>query len=107
MSGVDLQKLLEQAQAVQRRMAEAQAGLAAKTVDAESGGGLVRVTANGRGEIVRLHLDPQCVDARDVRMLEDLVVAATNKALGEARALAERELGALAGGMLPGLGGLF
>lgn len=106
MSGVDLQKLLEQAQAMQQRLATAQEALAARTVDAEAGGGLVKVTANGRGEIVRIRLDPLCVDSRDVRMLEDLVTAATNKALSEARALAERELGALAGGLLPGLGNL-
>lgn len=101
MSGIDLQKLFEQAQAVQQRLQKAQEDLGRHTVVGESGGGLVKVTANGRGEIVRVELDPVCVDPRDIPMLQDLVTAATNKALAEAKALAEREMNALAGGMLP------
>jgi DNA-binding YbaB/EbfC family protein len=97
MSTLDLTKLFEQAQQLQRRLAEAQGDLAKRTVTAEAGGGLVSVTANGLLEVVAIKLDPICVDSRDVKMLEDLVLLATNKALREARALAERELGGLAG----------
>ena len=100
MSTLDLGKLFEQAQQLQKRLADAQGDLAKRTVTAEAGGGLVAVTANGLLEIVAIKLDPLCVDNRDVRMLEDLVLLATNKALREARALAERELGGLAGGGL-------
>ena len=86
-------------------MAGAQAELAKKTVTGQSGGGMVTVTANGILEIVSVRLDPLCVDNRDVKMLEDLIFAATNQALREARALAERELGSVTGveGLLGGL----
>jgi DNA-binding YbaB/EbfC family protein len=101
LSTLDLGKLFEQAQQLQRRLADAQGELAKRTVTAESGGGLVSVTANGLLEVVAIKLDPVCVDNRDVKMLEDLVLLATNKALREARALAEAELGGLAGGLRP------
>lgn len=110
MSQFDLEKVFEQARAMQERMEGAKKDLAEKTVTGESGGGMVKVVANGLLEINSISIEPQCVDARDVQMLEDLIVAATNQALREARALAEREMGAAAGlppGMNPfgGLGG--
>lgn len=97
MSQFDLERLFEQAKALQQRVAATQAELGAKTVVGEAGGGMVSVTVNGLLEVVAIKLDPVCVDNRDVKMLEALVVSATNKALREARALAERELGGAAG----------
>jgi DNA-binding YbaB/EbfC family protein len=105
MSEFDLNSLLEQARNVQEKLANAQAQLANKTVTGQSGGGMVTVTANGQQQIVSVKLEPQCVDPRDIKMLEDLITAATNQALREARGLAERELGAAAG--MPGIPGLF
>lgn len=99
MGSFDLDSLLSQAKVMQQRLAEAQGELAKKTVVGESGGGMVRVTVNGRLEVVSIKLDPLCVDNRDVRMLEDLVMLAMNQAMREARALAERELGGLARGL--------
>src|SRR5213595_1377489 len=97
MPGFDLNALLEQAQ--QR--------LARKTVTGSSGGGMVIVSANGKGEIQRVQIDKQAVDPRDVPMLEDLVVAAVNSALKAAHeaAAAENPLSGMAsglGGMIPG-----
>lgn len=105
MSQVDLEKLFEQARSLQQKMQEAQAALGRRTVTAQAGGGLVTVTANGLREIVSITLDPLCVDNRDVKMLEDLVVAATNQALREAGELAQREMAGIAG-IPPGFGGL-
>lgn len=105
MSQFDMGQILEQAKQMQAQMQKAQEELGKKTVTGESGGGMVTVTANGRLEIVSIKLDPICVDARDVGMLEDLIVAATNQALASARALAERELGA-ASGLGAGLGSM-
>ena len=103
MPGFDLNALLEQAQQLQEKMREAQDRLASKTVTGSSGGGMVIVSANGKGEIQKVQIDKQAVDPRDVPMLEDLVLAAVNSALKAAQeaAAAENPLSAL-GGMMPG-----
>ena len=103
MPGFDLNALLEQAQQLQEKMREAQDRLASKTVTGSSGGGMVIVSANGKGEIQKVQIDKQAVDPRDVPMLEDLVLAAVNSALKAAQeaAAAENPLSSL-GGMIPG-----
>src|SRR5438132_4290759 len=99
----DVNELMQQAQAVQQKMQEAQERLAKKEVTGTAGGGMVIVTANGKGEILKVQIDKQAVDPRDVPMLEDLVLAAVNSALKAAQeaAAAENPLAGL-GGMLPG-----
>lgn len=106
MSQFDMSQIFEQAKVLQERLAKVQAELGNKTVTGQAGGGMVTVTANGLQQIVAVRLDPLCVDNRDVKMLEDLITAATNQALREAKELAERELGSATGlaGMLGGLG---
>ena len=103
----NLQQLMKQAQKMQRQMAEAQAELAETELTGTAGGGLVTVTVNGSGEVKSVRIDPRAVDADDVETLEDLVLAALHNAAEEARALTERKLGPLTGGMgglgLPGL----
>jgi nucleoid-associated protein EbfC len=105
MPGFDLNALLEQARQVQEEMQKAQERLAGKTVTGTSGGGMVIVTANGKGEIQKVQIDKQAVDPRDVPMLEDLILAAVNGALKAAQeaAAAENPMAGLAGG----LGGMF
>ena len=107
MPGFDLNELFQQAQQIQEQMQKAQERLAEKTVTGSAGGGMVVVTANGKGEIQKVQIDKQAVDPRDVPMLEDLVVAAVNSALHAAReaAAAENPLSGMAaglGGMIPG-----
>ena len=107
MPDFDLNALFQQAQQIQEQMREAQERLAHRTVTGSSGGGMVVVTANGKGEIQRVQIDPQAVDPRDIPMLEDLVVAAVNSALKAAQeaAAAENPLSGMAaglGGMIPG-----
>ena len=103
----DLDALMQQAKAIQEQMQKSQEKLAQKTVTGSAGGGMVVVTANGKGEIQKVQIDKQAVDPRDVPMLEDLVVAAVNSALKAAQeaAAAENPLSAMAGGlggMIPG-----
>src|SRR5438094_2322207 len=100
---LDLNALMQQAQQLQEQMQKTQERLAQKIVTGSSGGDMVMVTANGKGEIQKVQIDKQAVDPRDVPMLEDLVMAAVNSALKAAQeaAAAENPLSAL-GGMIPG-----
>jgi nucleoid-associated protein EbfC len=100
----DMNSLLQQAAQMQEQMQKAQEELANETVEATAGGGMVRVTANGAGEIREIKIDPKAVDPEDPELLEDMVLAAVNEALRSAKSLAEAKLGGLAGGALGGLG---
>lgn len=103
---LDLNALMAQAKAMQEQMQQAQEKLAQKTVTGSSGGGMVVVTANGKGEIKTVTIDKQAVDPRDVAMLEDLVLGAVNSALKAAQEAqaAESPLAGLANlsGLFPG-----
>jgi DNA-binding YbaB/EbfC family protein len=98
--------MMKQIQKMQEQMARVQEELAQKEVTGEAGGGMVRVTANGRQQIRRVRIEKEVVDPGDVEMLEDLVTAAVNKALEESAKLAQEEMGKVAGGMMPGIPGL-
>jgi len=89
MAGFDLNALFQQAQQIQEQMKRAQEELARKEVTGTAGGGMVTVTANGRGELLKVQIDPKVVDPKDVAMLEDLVLAAVNSALRAAQQLAQ------------------
>ena len=86
---------------MQQKMAEAQEALAAKTVTAEAGGGMVQVTANGAQRVTAIKIERDVVDPDDLEMLEDLVIAGVNKALEEAAAMAKDEMKNAAGSFLP------
>ena len=102
--GLDMNKLMQQAQQMQDQMAKAQAELATETVEASAGGGLITVQATGGGDIVSIKIDPKAIDPDDPELLEDLVLAAVNEALRSAQSLAQTKLGAMTGGLgLPGL----
>ena len=104
MAGPDLQGLLATAQRIQSEVARVREELGQKTVVGETGGGLCRCTANGKGEILALTVDPAIVG--DKKMIEDLAVGAINLALERARELAEADLARVTGG-LPLPPGLF
>ena len=87
----DLGKLLKQAQQVQAKVAEMQAELALKTVEASAGGGMVTVVMNGKNEVVSMKIDPEVVDPGDVEMLEDLVIAALNEARSKVEEMIQNE----------------
>ena len=86
---------------MQRKMSEAQEALGEKSVSAEAGGGMVKVTVNGMQRVTSIKIDPDAVDPNDLELLEDLVIAGVNKALEEAANLARGEMSKAAGSMLP------
>ena len=96
--------LFRQAQQLQTKMAEMQEQLGAKQVEGSSGGGMVRVTASGKQEILSVIIDKTVVDSEDIGMLQDLVTAAVNDALRLSRDMAQQEMSSLTGGFnIPGL----
>ena len=108
MSEFDLSALLQQAQVLQEKFKQMQDEAATKTVDAESGGGMVRVTADGSMRIRRIDIEPALLASNDKEMLQDLIVVAVNDALHRAQDMVTQEMGKLApfGGLnLPGLFG--
>jgi DNA-binding YbaB/EbfC family protein len=101
---MNIQKMLQQAQRMQAKLAEKQAELSQKTVEASAGGGKVTVTANGAGDVLSIKIDPSVVDPEDVEMLEDLVLAGVKQAIEDGRKLAEDEMKKVTGGMnIPGM----
>lgn len=106
----DLQQLMKLSQQLQTKMTELQQSLESKQLTASSGGGMVTVTVDGKGHVKRVQIDPTCVDARDVEMLEDLVLAAMTEAQAKAQGAYEQEMRKATGGLplnLPGLPKLF
>jgi len=102
----NMQDMMKQIQKVQERVAEVQAQLEQKTVTAEAGGGMVKVTANGKHQIVRIEIEKEVVNPDEKDMLEDLVVAAANQALERASAMAQEEMQKATSGMMPNIPGL-
>jgi DNA-binding YbaB/EbfC family protein len=100
----DMGKLLKQAQQMQAKMAQMQAELAEKTVEASAGGGMVKVVMNGRHEVVSVAIDPEVVDPQNVEMLEDLVAAAVTEAANRVEEMTKEGMSSITGGMgLPGM----
>lgn len=101
---MNIQKMLQQAQQMQAKLAKTQTELAGKTVEASAGGGKITVTANGAGDVLSIKIDPSVVDPQDVEMLEDLVLAGVKQAIEDARKMAEGEMKKATGGLnIPGM----
>lgn len=106
----DFQQLMRLSQQLQTKMTELQQSLESAQLTASSGGGMVTVTVDGKGQVKRVQIDPTCVDPRDVEMLEDLVLAAITEAQGKAQSAYEQEMKRATGGLplnIPGLPKLF
>ena len=99
----NMQQLMKQAQQMQQQLMAAQEELASTQVEGTAGGGLVRATMTGGGELVALAIDPKAVDPDDVETLQDLVVAAVRDGARAASELAQEKMGPVSGG-LGGLG---
>jgi DNA-binding YbaB/EbfC family protein len=100
----NLGKLMKQAARIQQQMEQVQSQLAARTVEATSGGGAVKVTAKCDGTISAIKIDPQALNPSDAQLLEDMLLTAANQALGQAKDIANSEMGKITAGMnLPGL----
>ncbi len=102
---MDIQYLMKQAKKLEKAMSDAKEKLGDIVVEAEAGGGLVKVSMNGKCELVKLDIDPKAVDPNDKAMLEDLVTAAVNAGAEKARAAADQHLEKATGGIkIPGIG---
>lgn len=100
----NMKEMMRQAQRLQQKIQKIQEELAQKTVEVTVGGGMVKAVANGKPEIVSIHLEKEVVDPEDVEMLQDLVVAAVNEALARAKEMVEQEMAKVTGGLnIPGL----
>lgn len=96
-----MQGMMKQVQKMQAEMEKVQNELENKVVTEESGGGMVKATANGKKSLVSIEIDNEIVESGDKEMIEDLVVAAVNKALDAAGKMADDELGNVTKGMIP------
>jgi len=97
-------KIVKQAARARQQLEQIQSQLATRTVEATSGGGAVKVVARCDGTIASIKIDPQAVIPSDTPLLEDLVLAAVNNALGQAREISAAEMGKITSGFsLPGM----
>ncbi|WP_329740335.1 YbaB/EbfC family nucleoid-associated protein [Enorma massiliensis] len=104
MAQMNMQQMMKQARKMQEQLAAAQETIAQSTVDASAGGGMVKVTVSGDMQVTSLKIDPEAIDPEDVEMLEDMVMAAVNEALRGVGELANRQMGAVTGGLnIPGM----
>jgi DNA-binding YbaB/EbfC family protein len=97
--------MAQQLQRLQQEMIETQEALGNEIVEATAGGGAVTVRISGHQRIQSISINPEVVDAEDVEMLQDLIVAAVNEAIEKSQSMAAERLGGLTGGL--GLSGLF
>ncbi len=97
-------QMLKQMQQLQTKMQKVQTELESTQIEGSSGGGMVKVVANGKNEIVSVTIDPEVVDKDDVEMLQDLIIAAVNQAREKVQEMQSEKMSALTGGLnLPGL----
>lgn len=97
-------KMMKQVQKMQADMAKMQEEMVHKTVETTSGGGMIKVVANGKQELVSIEINPEAVDPEDVEMLQDMILAAVNEALRQSQEMVAKEMSKITGGMkIPGL----
>lgn len=97
-------KLVKQAARMQQEMEKTQAALSARTVEATSGGGAVKVVARCDGSLSAVKIDPQALNPSDAELIEDMVLTAANQALAQAKEISTTEMGKITQGFnLPGL----
>jgi hypothetical protein len=105
MGRIGFSEMLKQAQKLQEQFQQAQEGLVNVRAEGTAGGGMVTAVANGKQEILQIHVDKAAIDPNDLELLEDLIVAAVNQALSKAQELASAEMSKAAGGLLSNLPG--
>lgn len=104
----NMQQAMKQIQKMQAEMVKVQEELGNKTVTATAGGGAVKIEVSGKLEIKQLEIDTEVVNADDVEMLQDLIIAAVNEGIKKAQDMANEEMGKVTGNLkIPGLPGMF
>ena len=101
----NLGNIMKQAKKMQERMGQLQQELETRTIEAQAGGGMVKVVVNGKFEIVSLQIEKDVVNPEDIEMLQDLIVAAVNEGIRKAQEMASEEMAKITGGLnIPGMG---
>ncbi|MCU0367496.1 MAG: YbaB/EbfC family nucleoid-associated protein [Cyclobacteriaceae bacterium] len=102
----DMMKMMGKMKEVQQKMKEAQDNLSKIKTTSESGGGMVRATVNGKKQVLTIDIDPIIIKADDKILMQDLVVAAVNKAMEDVDILAKEEIKKATDGLLPNIPGM-
>ena len=97
----NMQQMLKQAKKMQEQLSIVQEELATKTLEVQSGGGMVKAVVSGKQELVSLAIEPEVLEQGDKEMLEDLIVAAINEGLRRSREMMEEQLSKVTGGFKP------
>ncbi len=96
---MNLNKLMKQAQKMQEQMSKTQSEIEKQTIEVSVGGGKVKVTANGAGEIIAIKIDKEIVDPNDVEFLEEMILSAVKQAVEQGKAIAQSEMTKITGGL--------
>lgn len=96
---MNIQKMLKQAQDMQKKFGEMQEELEKRETEGAAGGGMVKVTLNGKGNLMKLSVDKSLIDPNEAEVMEDLIIAAFNDAKKKVDESAASEMGNLAGGL--------
>ncbi len=102
----DLMNMMGKMKEIQSRLKEAQNNLTLLKINGESGGGMVKATVNGKRQLIALEIDPSILKAEDKTLIQDLVIAAVNKASDEAETTAREQLKKSTEGLLPNIPGM-
>lgn len=95
----DIMGMMGKIKEMQTRMAEVQEELSALEIEGQSGGGLVKVTLSGKGDMRKVAIDPSLMKPDEAEILEDLIVAASQDAKGKVEAVAQEKLSSVTGGL--------
>lgn len=105
-AGPNMSGMMKQIQKMQERMTQVQEELEHKTVVGDAGGGMVKVTVNGKQRLTAVAIEKEVINPEEREMLEDLILAAANKAIEDSQKLAQDEISKVTSGLLPNIPGL-